>query len=51
MPGGWSAGAPVFDPHTHLLEDGGMKETDWAQLGFKRAADPRGVLNPGKMRP
>ena len=29
-------GMPVFDPHTHVLEDGGMKETDWAQLGFKR---------------
>ena len=43
-------GIPVFDPHTHLLEDGGMKVTDWAQLGFKRAADPAGLLNPGKMR-
>ena len=29
-------GLPVFDPHTHILEDGGMKVTDWAQLGFKR---------------
>ena len=43
-------GVPVFDPHTHVLEDGGMKETDWAQLGFKRRVDPSGVLNPGKMR-
>ena len=42
-------GVPVFDPHTHVLEDGGMKETDWAQLGFKRRVDPSGVLNPGKM--
>ena len=41
---------PVFDPHTHVLEDGGMKQTDWAQLGFKRKVDPKGVLNPGKMR-
>ena len=48
----WHAerGAPVFDPHTHVLEDGGMKETDWAQLGFKRRVDPLGLLNPGKMR-
>ena len=43
-------GLPVFDPHTHILEDGGMKVTDWAQLGFKRRVDPRGLLNPGKMR-
>ena len=27
-----------------------MKQTDWAQLGFKSGADPNGVLNPGKMR-
>ena len=45
-----SNGMPVFDPHTHVLEDGGMKQTDWAQLGFKRRVDPTGVLNPGKMR-
>eukprot|EP00227_Mantoniella_beaufortii_P011856 CAMPEP_0197583006 /NCGR_PEP_ID=MMETSP1326-20131121/6048_1 /TAXON_ID=1155430 /ORGANISM="Genus nov. species nov., Strain RCC2288" /LENGTH=572 /DNA_ID=CAMNT_0043147165 /DNA_START=446 /DNA_END=2164 /DNA_ORIENTATION=- len=44
------AGIHVFNPHTHVLEDGGMKETDWAQLGFKAGADPAGVLNPGKMR-
>ena len=43
-------GMPVFDPHTHVLEDGGMKQTDWAQLGFKRKVDPTGILNPGKMR-
>ncbi|EOD32705.1 hypothetical protein EMIHUDRAFT_455985 [Emiliania huxleyi CCMP1516] len=43
-------GIPVFDPHTHVLEDGGMKVTDWAQLGFKRRVDPHGLLNPGKMR-
>ena len=41
---------PVFNPHTHVLEDGGMKQTDWAQLGFKSGSDPNGVLNPGKMR-
>ena len=26
-----------------------MKQTDAAQLAFKREADPRGLLNPGKM--
>ena len=43
-------GVPVFDPHAYVLEDGGMKETDFAQLGFKKGADPAGVMNPGKMR-
>jgi FAD/FMN-containing dehydrogenase len=43
-------GITVFDPHTYVLEDGGMKQTDPAQLAFKRQADPRGLLNPGKMR-
>ena len=43
-------GMPIFNPHTEVLEDGGMKQTDFAQLGFKARADPGGVLNPGKMR-
>ena len=45
-----AAGCPVFNPHTAVLEDGGMKATDPAQLAFKRQADPYGLLNPGKMR-
>jgi hypothetical protein len=43
-------GCPVFNPHTYVLEDGGMKQIDEAQLAFKRMADPLGLLNPGKMR-
>lgn len=43
-------GCPIFDPHTYILEDGGMKEIDQVQLDFKREADPNGLLNPGKMR-
>jgi FAD/FMN-containing dehydrogenase len=43
-------GITVFDPHTYVLEDGGMKQTDPEQLAFKRHADPLGLLNPGKMR-
>jgi FAD/FMN-containing dehydrogenase len=43
-------GCLVFNPHTYILEDGGMKVTDTAQLAFKRIADPLGLLNPGKMR-
>jgi FAD/FMN-containing dehydrogenase len=42
-------GAPIFNPHRYTLEEGGMKQTDDIQLGFKREADPKGLLNPGKM--
>jgi len=42
-------GAPIFDPHRYTLEEGGMKQTDEVQLAFKREADPKGLLNPGKM--
>ena len=42
-------GCPVFNPHRYTLEEGGMKETDEIQLAFKREADPKGLLNPGKM--
>ena len=43
-------GCTVFNPHTYVLEDGGMKIVDEAQLAFKKLADPLGLLNPGKMR-
>lgn len=43
-------GCHVFDPHTWVLEDGGMKQVDEAQLEFKRLADPLGLMNPGKVR-
>ncbi|MFD2649399.1 FAD-binding oxidoreductase [Devosia albogilva] len=42
-------GCDVFNPHRYTLEEGGMKRTDQRQLAFKREADPKGVLNPGKM--
>jgi FAD/FMN-containing dehydrogenase len=42
-------GCPIFNPHRYTLEEGGMKRTDEVQLAFKREADPRGLLNPGKM--
>ncbi|MCS0497443.1 FAD-binding oxidoreductase [Ancylobacter sp. MQZ15Z-1] len=44
-----ATGIPVFNPHRYTLEEGGMKQTDAAQLAFKREADPAGLLNPGKM--
>jgi len=42
-------GCPIFNPHRFTLEEGGMKQTDEIQLEFKRQADPKGLLNPGKM--
>ncbi|MBD1854289.1 MULTISPECIES: FAD-binding oxidoreductase [Leptolyngbya] len=45
-----SKGAFIFNPHTYLIEDGGMKMVDLAQLQFKEQVDPYGLLNPGKMR-
>ena len=45
-----SMGCHVFDPHTYILEDGGMKTIDHAQIAFKRRADPLGLMNPGKTR-
>jgi hypothetical protein len=44
-------GVSIADPHVFTLEDGaGHKRVDADQLGFKRHADPLGLLNPGKMR-
>ncbi|WP_108663420.1 FAD-binding oxidoreductase [Acuticoccus kandeliae] len=42
-------GCPIFNPHRYTLEEGGMKQTDATQLAFKKRADPKGLLNPGKM--
>ncbi|WP_158968242.1 FAD-binding oxidoreductase [Chachezhania sediminis] len=43
------AGALIFNPHRYTLEEGGRQMTDDTQLAFKREADPKGLLNPGKM--
>ncbi|MEO0983935.1 MAG: FAD-binding oxidoreductase [Cyanobacteria bacterium J06639_14] len=43
-------GAFIANPHTYILEDGGRKEIDTAQVDFKAQVDPYGLLNPGKMR-
>lgn len=42
-------GAMVFNPHRYTLEEGGRQTVDDRQLRFKQEADPRGLLNPGKM--
>ena len=43
------AGCMVFNPHRYTLEEGGRQTVDDRQLKFKREADPKGLLNPGKM--
>ncbi|MGB3496397.1 MAG: hypothetical protein WBA57_26965 [Elainellaceae cyanobacterium] len=43
-------GAFIANPHTYVLEDGGRKSVDVAQLEFKKKVDPYGLLNPGKMK-
>src|SRR6056297_3649296 len=42
-------GAMVFNPHRYTLEEGGRQTVDDRQLRFKKEADPKGLLNPGKM--
>lgn len=43
-------GCPVSDPHTYIIEDGGMKKANYAHLALKKRLDPRGLLNSGKSR-
>ncbi|MBN2981747.1 FAD-binding oxidoreductase [Cohnella algarum] len=42
-------GVSINDPHTWMLEAGGRGELD-AMLRAKRANDPKGLLNPGKLQ-
>jgi FAD/FMN-containing dehydrogenase len=42
-------GAPIWNPHRYTLEEGGRQTVDDRQLALKREADPKGLLNPGKM--
>lgn len=43
-------GVLIANPHTYILEDGGMKTVNQEQLDFKRLVDPYGLMNVGKMR-
>jgi FAD/FMN-containing dehydrogenase len=43
-------GVLIANPHTYILEDGGMKAIDYVQLAFKQQVDPYGLMNVGKMR-
>lgn len=43
-------GAFLFNPHVLTVEDGGLGVIDADQVAAKRAYDPAGLLNPGKLR-
>jgi FAD/FMN-containing dehydrogenase len=43
-------GVGVANPHVNFLEGSGRWRPDDAKLMAKQAYDPRGLLNPGKMR-
>ncbi len=43
-------GATIFNPHVITVEDGGLGVVDADQVEAKRKFDPKGILNPGKLR-
>ena len=42
-------GVRIANVHTFLLQNGGMKDVDEAQVAFKRSVDPHLLMNPGKI--
>ncbi len=43
-------GAVIFNPHTITVEDGGLGVIDSDQVQAKINYDPKGILNPGKLK-
>ncbi len=43
-------GVLIANPHTYILEEGGMKTINHEQLAFKRRVDPHNLMNIGKMK-
>ena len=43
-------GAILFNPHVITVEDGGLGVIDSEQVQAKRDYDPKGILNPGKLK-
>ncbi len=43
-------GAVIFNPHVISVEDGGLGIIDSDQVNTKKIFDPKGILNPGKLR-
>jgi len=40
----------IFNPHTITVEDGGLGVVDSDQVQAKSNFDPKGILNPGKLK-
>jgi FAD/FMN-containing dehydrogenase len=43
-------GCVINNPHIFKLEDGGRFDPDGKKLKFRQKVDPKGLLNPGKLR-
>jgi len=43
-------GAFIFNPHVLTVEDGGLGVVDADQVKAKLKFDPKGLLNPGKLK-
>ncbi len=43
-------GAMIFNPHAITVEEGGLGVVDIDQVEAKRRYDPKGTLNPGKLK-
>ena len=43
-------GALIFNPHVITVEDGGLGVIDGDQVAAKKNFDPKGILNPGKLK-
>ena len=43
-------GVVLFNPHVITVEDGGLGVIDSDQVQAKRDYDPKGILNPGKLK-
>ncbi len=45
-----SLGAVLFDPHVVTVEEGGLGLVDSDQVDAKNRFDPKGLMNPGKLK-
>lgn len=43
-------GCVINNPHISKLEDGGRFDPDGRKMAFRAKVDPKGLLNPGKLR-